>query len=80
MVIFMHVCSCGGRLGITSSSDITKPEPIEGAFGGNSKINARTSLEKHTQYTSLLGPHTIFLSIIITEYGRLDGVDRGVWE
>ena len=61
---------------ITSSSDITKPEPIEGAFGVTLKINARTSLEKHTQYTSLLGPHTIFLSIIITEYGRLDGVDR----
>ena len=29
---------------------------------------------------SLIDFSSIFLSIIITEYGRLDGVDRGVWE
>ena len=61
-IIYACGCSCGGRLGITSSSDITKPEPIEGAFGGNLKNKCTNELgETYAIYISAGSAHNLFI-------------------
>ena len=62
--IYACGCSCGGRLGITSSSDITKPVPIEGVFGGRRDLqnNSNNQFEEtYAIYISAGSAHNILI-------------------